>query len=83
MAQAQYTREQLIEGLNSAAAAGDNAAANEIAAMLDKMGEPESAPDAMFPKLTEATISAGERLAGLAGTPEEKEAGLQPGIPRA
>ena len=83
MAQAQYTREQLIEGLNRAAAAGDNAAANEIAAMLDKMGEPESAPDAMFPKLTEATISAGERLAGLAGTPEEKEAGLQPGIPRA
>ncbi|MHA2067941.1 MAG: hypothetical protein ACXABY_26570 [Candidatus Thorarchaeota archaeon] len=48
MAQAQYTREQLIEGLNRAAAAGDNAAANEIAAMLDKMGEPESAPDPML-----------------------------------
>ena len=37
----------------------------------------------MFPKLTEAAQVTGERLAGLAGTPEEKALGLQPGIPTA
>lgn len=39
------TREQLIEGVNKAYAAGDIAAANEIADMLDKMDkEPEPPP---------------------------------------
>ena len=80
---AEYTREQLIDGLNRAAAAGDNAAANEIAAMLDKMEETEIATAPMFPKFAEAAQVTGERLAGLAGTPEEKALGLQPGIPTA
>ena len=84
MAQAQYTREQLIEGLNRASAAGDNESANEIAVMLDRMTKAqESASDPMFPKLTEAITSGEERLSGLAGTPEEKALGLQPGIPTA
>ena len=37
----------------------------------------------MFPKFAEAAQVTGERLAGLAGTPEEKALGLQPGIPTA
>jgi len=74
---AEYTREQLIDGLNRAAAAGDNAAANEIAAMLDKMEEPETATEPMFPAFTEAARVSGERLAGLMPTPGQR----QPGVP--
>ncbi len=73
MAQAQYTREQLIDGLNRAAAAGDNEAANEIAAMLDKMEEPTD-PESMFPKFEEAARVTGERMAGLMPTPWTKNA---------
>ena len=62
---AEYTREQLIDGLNRAAAAGDNAAANEIAAMLDKMEEPETATEPMFPAFTEAARVSGERLVSI------------------
>ena len=76
MAQAQYTREQLIDGLNRAAAAGDNEAANEIAAMLDKMEEPTD-PESMFPKFEEAARVTGERMAGLMPTPGRRT----PGVP--
>jgi len=74
---AEYTREQLIDGLNRAAAAGDNAAANEIAALLDKMEQPETATEPMFPKFEEAAQVSGERLAGLMPTPGQR----QPGVP--
>jgi len=74
---AEYTREQLIDGLNRAAAAGDNAAANEIAAMLNKMEEPETATEPMFPKFAEAAQVTGERLSGLMPTPGQR----QPGVP--
>ena len=74
---AEYTREQLIDGLNRAAAAGDNVAANEIAAMLDKMEEPETATEPMFPKFAEAAQVTGERLSGLIPTPGQ----ITPGVP--
>lgn len=74
---AEYTREQLIDGLNRAAAAGDNASANEIAAMMDKMEEPETATEPMFPKFAEAAQVTGERLSGLMPTPGQ----ITPGVP--
>ena len=39
-----YTREQLIEGLNAAASAGDNKAANEIGALLAQMDAANAPP---------------------------------------
>jgi len=39
-----YTREQLIEGLNAAVAAGDNKAANEIGALLAQMDAAAAPP---------------------------------------
>jgi hypothetical protein len=82
MAEVQYTREELIEGLRKAVANGNNRAANEIADVLASMEEKDEqlADPGMFPEFTKAAQVTGERLAGLAGTPEEKALGQTPGV---
>ena len=82
---AQYTRQQLIDAHNRAIAAQDFDAADELAGMLDAMAEePVQEPDGpMLPNITAALERGGERLSALSGTPEERAAGMQPGVARA
>ena len=44
---------------------------------------PQEQPQPMLPNLTGALERTGQRLSALSGTPEERAAGLQPGIPKA
>jgi hypothetical protein len=63
------TREQLIEGVNKAYAAGDIAAANEIAAMLeqmDKANEPPPAPPETYIEGVKRRYEASD-FSGIAG----------------
>ena len=82
---AQYTRQQLLDAHNRAIAAQDFDAADELAGMLDSMAEaPVQEPDGpMLPNITAALESGGQRMSALSGTPEERAAGMQPGVARA
>lgn len=73
-----YTKEQLIEGLNKAAQAGNYDAANEISYLLDNMVEPESAVEEkekdMFAGVGEAYDTTVSKLQEMAD-PERRLAG--------
>ena len=78
-----YTKEQLIEGLNEAAQAGNYDAANEITYLLDNMVEPESTveekEESMFSGVGEAYDTTVSKLQKMAD-PERRLAGRSPGI---